>query len=320
MKYFDLFDGGQIPAIGLGTWKSDPQLLQQAVQFAINSGYQHIDCASIYQNEAVIGDALHYVLAQNIVDREQLWITSKLWNSSHRPEDVLPACKATLKALRLDCLDLYLMHWPIAVAPHVGVSFPDVNVADNFLTLDEVPIKDTWQAMEELVSSGLVRYIGVSNFSQTKLKKLLPKTNIHPAVNQIENHPFLAQFDLVNYCNDNKILVTAYSPLGSGDRASTFKGKGEPRLLTDTTILSIAEAHTGTPAQVLLAWQLQRGIAVIPKSTNEARITENLAALNIKLSADEMAMIDKLDRNHRYLNAKFWEGKGSPYTAKNIFD
>lgn len=320
MKYLDLFDGEKMPSIGLGTWKSDPEVLKKATQLAINTGYKHFDCAAIYQNEPAIGDALNHALTTHKVSRDQLWVTSKLWNSYHRPEDVLSACKATLKALRLDYLDLYLMHWPVAFAPHVGLALADPDTADDFLSLDQAPISDTWQAMEQLVSSGLVRYIGVSNFSQTKLKKLLPQTIIHPAVNQIESHPFLAQSDLVDYCTQNKILVTAYSPLGSGDRPAAHKGQDEPSLLSNKTVLSIANAHSRTAAQVLLAWQIQRGIAVIPKSTNEARMAENLAALEVQLSASEMAQISKLDKNYRYINGTFWEGKGSPYTAVNIFD
>ncbi len=318
MKYFNLHDGKKIPAIGLGTWQSEPKLLQKATRFAIDTGYRHLDCAAIYQNEPTIGDALHDALGANKLSRDQLWITSKLWNSFHRPENVLPACKATLKDLRLDYLDLYLMHWPVAFAPHVGLGQP--STADDFLSLDQAPIIDTWKAMEQLVSSGLVRYIGVSNFSRTKLEKLLPQVKIHPVVNQVENHPFLSQSELVTYCKQNKILITAYSPLGSGGRPAEFKNSNEPSLLANETIDLIASAHNSSPAQVLLAWQIQRGVAVIPKSTNETRIVENLAALNVQLTAPEVAQINQLDRDYRYVNGAFWEGQGSPYTVANIFD
>ena len=317
MKYIKLFDAGQIPAIGLGTWKSDPQLLQQAVTTALEIGYQHLDCAAIYHNEAVIGGALQQALSTKTITREQLWVTSKLWNSYHRPADVLPALKATLAALQLDYLDLYLMHWPVAFAPHVGLAPPHAELDKDFLTLEQAPLHETWQAMEALVTSGLVRYIGVSNFSARKLADLLPKTTIQPAVNQIENHPYLAQYDLLDYCQKNQILVTAYAPLGSGDRAT--KANDEPHLLTNKTITLIAEQHQSTAAQILLAWQLQRGIIVIPKSTNATRIAENLAALDIQLSNNEITMIDQLNQDYRYIKGTIWEGRGSPYTGKNIF-
>ena len=158
-----------MPAIGLGTWLSEPQLLENTVESAINIGYQHIDCASIYLNETAIGKGIQSVLQQNLIQRDNLWVTSKLWNAHHRPEDVLPACRATLAALCLDYLDLYLMHWPIALAPHVGLGFPDTTNPNDYLTLTDVPLLETWQAMEELVKLGLVRYLGVSNFSQSKL-------------------------------------------------------------------------------------------------------------------------------------------------------
>ena len=233
---------------------------------------------------------------------------------------MLPACKATLAALRLDYLDLYLMHWPIALAPHVGLGFPDTANPNDYLTLTDVPLLETWQTMEELVKLGLVRYLGVSNFSQSKLEGLLAKATIYPAVNQIESHPYLAQSNLINYCRQNKISVTAFAPLGSPSLVTQDTTSTKPILLQDPAIAAIATVHNATTAQVVLAWQLQRGVSVIPKSTNEARLVEKFAAQDLHLTDEEIKRIDNLDMNFRYYDLAFWEGEGSPYTATNILE
>ena len=172
--------------------------------------------------------------------------------------------------------------------------------------------------MEELIKAGLVRYIGTSNFSQSKLTNLITNGTIHPAVNQVESHPYLAQSDLVHYCQNNNIVMTAYAPLGSADRRAQLKSENEPVLLTNEVIVSIAAAHQATPAQVLLAWQLQRDIVIIPKSTTDSRIIENFAAQDLHLTEKEMESIAQLNINFRYVNPVIWEGEGSPYTAADI--
>ena len=174
---------GQMPQIGLGTWQGEPGEVDAAVAYALGIGYRHIDCAAYYLNEEDVGKGIHQALSDRVLSRDELWVTSKLWNGFHDPADVIPAIKASLQALKLDYLDLYLMHWPIAFARHVGLAMPNANQPDDYLTLDEMPLLDTWCAMAEAKHIGLVKHIGVSNFSQTKLDQLISDSNTIPAVN-----------------------------------------------------------------------------------------------------------------------------------------
>src|SRR5699024_9374339 len=188
-------NGDTLPQLGLGTWKSQPGEVYQAVKEAIRIGYRHIDCAHIYGNEAEIGQALEEAMADGI-KREELWITSKLWNNAHHPRNVKPALETTLRNLRLDYLDLYLMHWPVAMRRIPG--FPQS--ADDLISPETLPFTVTWQTMEECVNGGLTRHIGTSNFSARKLQRLLDAGRIGPAMNQVELHPYLQQDNLVEFC------------------------------------------------------------------------------------------------------------------------
>ncbi|RDI44770.1 aldo/keto reductase [Aquicella lusitana] len=318
MRTFTLLSGDQIPAIGLGTWKSSEAEVGQAVKMALASGYQHIDCAAIYLNEGVIGQTLEESIKNKVISREKLWVTSKLWNSYHAPEDVEPALKESLGHLRLDYLDLYLIHWPVAFKRKIGLNIPETG--EDFLSLDAIPLADTWQAMEALVDKGLVKNIGVSNFSISKLQMLLKQSKYKPAVNQVECHPYLAQTELMSFCREQGIHVTAYSPLGSGDRPDMLKKTDEPSLLQNPVIVEIAKTHRATPAQILIAWQVVRKNSVIPKSIHEKRIKENLAAQDIQLSEEDLKRINALDKNYRFLDGSFWEMKHSPYKAESFWD
>ncbi|MGY5847536.1 aldo/keto reductase [Salegentibacter sp. HM20] len=314
MKTLKFNNGDEMPAIGLGTWKSGKGEVGNAVKIALNSGYRHIDCAAVYNNEAEIGKAFSEVFSEGKIKREEVWITSKLWNDSHKKEDVIPALKQSLKDLQLDYLDLYLMHWPVAFKK--GVGFPEKD--EDYLSLEEVPLSETWEAMLEAKKLGLVKHIGVSNFSSKKLKQLMSEVAEKPEMNQVELHPYLQQKDLLDFCKKEGIHLTAYSPLGSGDRAEEMKAKNEPSLLENETIKEIAENHNVSAGQVLINWSVERGTAVIPKSTNENRIKENLNSADFNLSEDDMKKIEKLDKHFRYVTGEFFVTEGNSY--EDIYD
>lgn len=314
MQKLKFTNGDLWDQVGLGTWKSKPGDVGKAVELAIEMGYRHIDCAAIYMNEAEIGIAIQNCLKKGIVSRKDLWITSKLWNNAHRKTEVIPALKKTLTDLQLDYLDLYLIHWPVAIKNTVI----NATLPEEYLPLSEVPVSQTWEGMEESYKLGIVRHIGVSNFSQKKLDHLLKNCNHKPEVNQVELHPYLQQDELVTFCNEQGVFLTAYSPLGSGDRSETMRGADEPNLLADEVIQKIAKKHRASTAQILIAWHIHRGTAVIPKSVNPLRLKENLEAAKINLDAEDMNEIKKLDSHYRYITGKFFEIPGNGY--ENIYD
>ncbi|KAJ1668181.1 hypothetical protein IW140_000652 [Coemansia sp. RSA 1813] len=281
VKSFKLNNGVLMPEIGLGTWKGNKTgELEKTVKTAIELGYRHIDCAKCYCNQREIGKALKNVQ----VPRKDLFIVSKIFENSHRPELVEAAADDILDELQLDYLDLLLMHWPYATRPETGYSsFKSEDI-------ENVPIMDTWKEMEALVDKGKVRAIGVSNFNKSILEKMLPQCRIIPAVSQTEVHPYCQEPELVEFCKSNGIHVTGYCPLG-GTRIN---------VMDDELIKHIAEAHICTPAQVALSWSLARGIAVIPKSNNPIRLKQNLKT--VTLSSDEMRMIGKIQRRERKLD------------------
>jgi alcohol dehydrogenase (NADP+) len=304
-----------MPILGLGTWKSAPGEVYDAVKVALDAGYRHVDCAPIYGNEAEVGRALTDSFESGVVDRDDVWVTSKLWNDAHAPADVRPALEQTLDDLQLDTLDLYLVHWPVALEP--GVNMPAS--PDDFIALDDLPIAETWAAMEALVEDGLVRHIGVSNFSVPKLRRLLAAADHPPEMNQVELHPYLQQPQLVDFCHAQDVHVTAYSPLGSADRPDAMKADDEPVLMDDPVIAEIADAHDASPAQVLISWALHRDTAVIPKSVTPAHIKNNLAAADVTLTDDDMERIAALDRERRYVDGTLWTMEGSPYTLTSLW-
>lgn len=316
MKMLEFDNGDKMPFIGLGTWKATPGDVYKAVKEALKIGYRHIDCAPIYGNEAEIGQAISEAIAEGVVTRDQLWITSKLWNDAHAPEDVRPALEKTLADLQVEYLDLFLIHWPIAHKS--DVVFPES--ADGFVSLDDLPIATTWKAMEPLVAKGLCRHIGVSNFSIAKLKALLEVAEVKPEMNQIELHPYLQQQGMLDYCSAQGINVTAYSPLGSSDRPEQFKAIDEPVLLEDAKIAAVADRLSATSAQTLISWAISRNTVVIPKSSNPGRLKQNLESASVVLGDDDMKEIAALERNRRYVSGDFWVLDGGPYSIGNLWD
>jgi len=289
--------GADFPILGLGTWKAEPGQVGEALYYAVTqAGYRHIDGAAIYNNEPEVGAALARVFSQGQVKREEVFITSKLWNTNHASAKVESACLATLKDLRLDYLDLYLMHWGMAVSDQDRGQ-------DGRMALLPISIRETWEAMQQLFEKGLVRAIGVANFTGAMLLDLLSYAKIKPAVNQIELHPYNPQTRLVEYCQLNDIVVTAYSPLGS---PGTAAGRPVPSLFKDETVAALASRYGKTPAQILLRWGVERGTVVIPKSIHPDRIKFNSEIFDFSLSADEVTQLSNLKIKQRYVDPWDW--------------
>lgn len=314
MKTFKLHNGHPVPAIGLGTWKMEGESAKDAVSTALELGYRHIDCAAIYQNESDVGAAFTDAFAGGL-SRYDVFVTSKLWNDSHRPEHVRPALEATLSRLGTDHLDLYLIHWPVAIKH--GKWLPESG--EDFVSIEEVPLIETWQAMEECHKAGLCVSLGVSNFNVGRLQDLIDNGTVPVAVNQVECHPFLPQTELKDFCESNSIQLVAYSPLGSGDRPDRMKGEDDPVLFDQEVVGQIAEKHSMSKGQVLLSWATTRGTIAIPKSTNRQRLADNLAAGEFELPAEDLEAIDSIGIDHRYVHGKFFELPGSPYTAEELW-
>ncbi len=303
---FALPDGGQFPAVGLGMWKLPKPTAPAIVREAVRVGYRHLDCACDYGNEPQVGEGLATALQDGLCRRDEMWVTSKLWNTYHEPKYVRAACERSLRDLKLDYLDLYLVHFPIALAyVPFDVRYPpewfyDPQAAQPAMKPINVPYADTWGAMEDLQRAGLVKRIGVCNLNVSLLRDLLSGCSIRPAVHQIELHPYLTQARQVRFCQQEKIAVTAFSPLGAPSYLPLGMATPEENVLLDPVVTAIAAHHGRTAAQIALRWGVQRGCAVIPKTQTPARLAENLAVFDFALTDTEMAAIDGLDRRRRF--------------------
>eukprot|EP01129_Flabellula_baltica_P001648 TRINITY_DN11594_c0_g1_i1.p1 TRINITY_DN11594_c0_g1~~TRINITY_DN11594_c0_g1_i1.p1 ORF type:complete len:317 (-),score=74.69 TRINITY_DN11594_c0_g1_i1:36-986(-) len=286
-----------IHSLGLGTWKSQPGQVKNAVKVAIQNGYRHIDCAHVYGNEVEVGEALKEVIEEGVVQRSDLWITSKLWCTDHHPNDVRPAIEVTLKNLGLEYLDLYLIHWPITFAKLGDQLFPTDDSGNAMLTYQ--PNTETWGAMEQLVDAGLTKFIGLSNFNQNQIQEILDIAKIRPSFLQCESHPYLPQNDLIQFCKDNGIIFEAYSPLGSPDRPWGVKDTDPVALLENEVITGIAGKHGKNAGQVLIKYQIQRGIVVLAKSVTDSRIIGNADVFDFELDEEDMTKIASLENGWR---------------------
>ncbi|MEO0591319.1 MAG: aldo/keto reductase [Pseudomonadota bacterium] len=295
-----------MPRVGFGLWKIPQDDTANAVVEAVRAGYRHFDSAADYANEEQTGQGLAKAMADGLVAREDLWITSKLWNTFHAAERVEEACRKTLADLGLDYLDLYLIHFPIALQ-YVPIEerYPPEWLADPeaetpVMVKARVPLHETWAAMEALVDKGLVKRIGVCNYNSGLLHDLMSYARIHPAMLQIEAHPYLTQDRLIRLAGDYGIDVTAFSPLGAQSYFELNMAEAGESLLGAAPVMVAAQAHQKSAAQVLLRWGVQRGTAVIPKTSKPERMRENLAIDDFELSAVEMAAISALNQNRRF--------------------
>jgi len=314
-------DGSSFPSPGLGTWKIPEGLTPKIVHEAIEIGYRHLDCACDYGNETFVGQGIKSALEAGLSSREDLWVTSKLWNTYHEPQHVRTACEKSLADLGLDYLDLYLVHFPIALeyVPFDEMYPPGWTAGKNAMSPIKVPYADTWRAMEELVDAGLVKRIGVCNLTTSSLRDVLSYARIKPAVHQIELHPYLTQSAMVRYCQDEDIAVTAFSPFGADSYLPLDMAGEDERVLTNPVLLEIAEAHGRTTAQVALRWAMQRGTIPIPKTQSSQHLRENLDLFEFALSEEEFAAITALDQ-HRRFNDPAVFGEHAFNTFYPIFD
>ena len=300
-----LYTGAQMPAIGLGTFGSDhatPDEIAQAVLGAIRGGYRHIDCAMVYGNEPDVGQTLRQVIAEGL-PREELWITSKLWNDKHGEEDVIPTCLQSIEDLGVDYLDLYLIHWPFpnyhAPGAHVTDRSPDAKpyIHESYMR--------TWRQLEKLVAMGVVKQIGCSNMTVPKLELLLRDAAIKPAANEMELHPHFQQQALFDLCRANDIAPIGFSPLGSPDRPERDRTPEDTVDIQDPVVVAIAQAHGVHPALVCLKWAVQRGQAAIPMSTKRSHYLSNLRCVTEDpLTGDEMAAMSTIDKGCRLIKGQ----------------
>ncbi|WRX14460.1 NADP-dependent oxidoreductase domain - like 7 [Theobroma cacao] len=295
-----LNNGFKMPIIGLGVWRMEGKDIRDLIINSIKIGYRHFDCAADYGNEAEVGEALSEAFRSGLVKREDLF----LWNTDHG--HVLEACKDSLKKLQLDYLDLYLVHFPVAIR-HTGIGETGSPLdEDGVLDIDTtISLETTWHAMEDLVSKGLVRSIGISNYDIFLTRDCLAYSKVKPAVNQIETHPYFQRDCLVKFCQKHGICVTAHTPLGGA--AANAEWFGTVSCLDDPILKGLAEKYKKTVAQIVLRWGIQRNTGVIPKTSKFERLQENFQVFDFELAKEDMDLIRTVDRKYRTNQpARFW--------------
>ena len=295
-----------MPALGLGLWKVPSSAASAMVYDAISEGYRHFDSACDYGNEPAVGEGLARALRDGLTTRDALWVTSKLWNTYHRREHVRAACERSLRDLKLDYLDLYLIHFPIALRyVDFETRYPpewifDPSAPNPTMVLDRVPLQETWEAMEALVTAGLVKAIGVCNYNTGLIHDLMNYATVPPAMLQVEMHPQLPQHRLLKTAQSYGLPVTAFSPLGAGSYVELSMAEAGDSLLQADPVVALARRFGKTPAQVLLRWGLERGTALIPKSTRPERRRENLELFDFALDEDAKAALAALETGRRF--------------------
>lgn len=312
-----LADGTLVPAVGLGTFASDnytADVVAEAVGGALRAGYRFIDCAAVYGNEAEIGEVLQGVFAEGEIKREDLFISSKVWNNMHGKGDVLLACAKTLRDLQIDQLDIYFLHWPFPNYHAPGCDGDSRNPDSKPFTVER--FMATWRQLEKLVDMGLTKRLGMSNMTIPKLEAVLPLCRIKPAMIQMELHPSFQQEELYNYCMEKGIQVIGFSPLGSPKRPERDRFDDDVADLEMPELAKIAEAHGVHPAAICLKWAVQRGEVVIPFSVREKNYVSNLSCVTEDpLTEAEMEIMKTLERNCRLVKGQvfLWPEAGDDW-------
>nr|NP_001299305.1 uncharacterized protein LOC106124434 precursor [Papilio xuthus]BAM18493.1 aldo-keto reductase [Papilio xuthus] len=304
IQTFKLNDGRDMPGFGLGTWlgfistsgNSKSQEVENAVKWAIDAGYRHIDTASIYDTEDQVGNAINKKIAEDVVKREDIFVTTKLWNDAHGRYSVLPALKNSLKKLNLDYVDMYLMHWPIA--QYLNGTFYDVDYLE------------TWEAMIAVQKKGLAKSIGVSNFNKAMLERLISNSSVKPANLQVELNLNLQQPELLEYCKEQNIVVTGYTPFGS-IFPNKARSEAPPPRVDDPKLVDIAKKYNKTVPQIVLRYLVELNIIPIPKTITKSRVEQNIDIFDFKLTQEERDLFKSYDTNYRTIEPKMWQE--SPY-------